>query len=210
MSAATKKKTKSKSLHKAPAKPRVARKHVAPSKKPEVHPAPTPSPVKKEPVPEKNYLLAIRLKGSFGTPWPIERALETLRLKRKFNAVLLDDTPATIGMLRKAKDYVTWGKAKKTDIVVLLRERGEFLEGASVTDETIRQKYGESSVQELASALTEGRINLPTLWQKGLKPVFRLHPPSGGFEGSIKRAHGSRGELGKRDSALSGLLAHMA
>jgi large subunit ribosomal protein L30 len=178
-----------------------------PTKKVEVRP--TPAPIKKEPTPEKSYLLAIRLKGNFGTPWPIRKALETLRLRRKFNAVLLENSRPTVGMLRTVKDFVTWGEAKKTDIVALLRERGEFSGGAAMTDETIREKFGESSVQELASALTQGRISLRTLWQKGLNPVFRLHPPSGGFEGSIKRAYGSRGELGRRETALSSLLTQM-
>jgi large subunit ribosomal protein L30 len=162
-----------------------------------------------EPTPQKSYILAIRLKGSFGTPSPIQKALETLRLRRKFNAVLLEDTPATVGMLRTVKDFVTWGEAKTNDIAALIEERGEFSDGTPRTNDVIREKFGESSAQELASALTQGRINLPTLWQKGLNPVFRLHPPSGGFEASIKRPYGSGGELGKREGALSSLLALM-
>jgi large subunit ribosomal protein L30 len=178
-----------------------------PTKKAEV--LPPPALVRKEPTPEKSYLLAIRLKGDFGTPWPIQKALETLRLRRKFNAVLLENTRATIGMLRNVKDFVTWGEAKKTDIAALLQERGEFSGGAAMTNETVRERFGEPSVQELASALTQGRISLHTLWQKGLNPVFRLHPPSGGFEGSIKRPYGSRGELGRREVTLSSLLTRM-
>ena len=178
-----------------------------PPKKAEVRPQ--PAPIKKEPIPEKSYLLAIRLKGNFGTPWPIQKALETLRLRRKFNAVLLENTRPTIGMLRTVKDFVTWGEAKKTDIAALLQARGELSGGAAMTDQTVREKFGESSVQDLASALTQGRISLRTLWQKGLSPVFRLHPPSGGFERSTKRAYGSEGELGRREAGLSSLLTRM-
>lgn len=208
MSARTKKKTKPKTKRKATAKPRGARKRATTPKKPEAAiPAP---PTKREPVPEKkSYLLAIRLKGSFGTPWPLKRALETLRLKSKFNAVLLENTSAAIGMLRKVKDYVTWGEATTADIATVLQERGELFGGAEMTDEAIRHKFGETSVQDLASALTQGRISLRELRQKGLNPVFRLHPPSGGFEGSGKRPYGSGGELGKRQAPLSALLARM-
>ena len=154
-------------------------------------------------------MLAIRLKGEFATPWPIQNALETLRLERKFNAVLLEDTPANIGMLRTVKDYITWGHATKADITALLRERGEFSAGVAVTDKTIQEKFNEPSIQDLASALTQGKVKLPMLWQKGLSPVFRLRPPSGGFEGSTKRPYGSGGELGKRQVALSNLLNRM-
>jgi large subunit ribosomal protein L30 len=164
-----------------------------------------------EPTPEKkSYLLAIRLKGSFGTPWPLEKALQTLRLKRKFNAVLLENTTATIGMLRTVKDYVTWGEAGTNDIALVLRERGELSGGADVTDEAIHDRFGESSIHDLASALTQGRVTLGELWQKGLNPVFRLHPPAGGFERSGKRPYGSGGELGNRQAQLSALLTRMS
>jgi large subunit ribosomal protein L30 len=209
---ATKKKTGAKSHRKSPAKTHAPKKHVVATKKTEV--TPPPAPPKKEPtqekVQEKSYLVAIRLKGSFGTPWPIERALETLRLRRKFNAVLLENTPGVIGMLRTVKDYITWGEAKKGDLAVLLERRGEFSSGAAMTDEIIREKFGEPSIRELASALTQGRVSLRALWQRGVNPVFRLHSPSGGFEGSIKRAQGNRGELGRRDAGLSILLTQMA
>ena len=179
-------------------------------KKREVPLIPQASPAKKEPAPEKkSYLLAIRLKGSFGTPWPLKSALQTLRLKEKFNAVLLENTPATVGMLRTVKDYVTWGEASTNDIAAVLRERGELSGGSEMTDEVIREKFGETSIQDLASALTQGRVTLRELRQKGLRPVFRLHPPSGGFEGSGKRPYGSRGELGRRPAPLSTLLARM-
>jgi large subunit ribosomal protein L30 len=213
MSSTSKKKTKTRTQRKSPVKPKTPRKRVAPAKKTEPHPsiAPTltPTPVKKEQTPEKSYLVAVRLKGGFGNPCPIARALGTLRLTRKFNAVLLEDTPASIGMLRAVKDYVTWGLVNKSDIISLLRERGVLSGGIAVTDQTTREKFGESSVQDLVSALTQGRVSLRTLWQKGLNPVFRLHPPSGGFDGSTKRAYGSRGELGRRQTTLMSLLTRM-
>ena len=210
MSTAAKRKTKSKATKRAPAKAKAPRKHAPAPKKAEA-PAPPPKPVmaKKELPAVKSYLLAIRLKGEFGTPRPIQNVLDTIRLRRKFNAVLLEKTPSTIGMLRRAKDYVTWGEANQTDIVNLLRERGEFRSGGAVTDEGIREKIGEKSVQDLAAALVGGKVSLGALWQKGLSPVFRLRRPSGGFEGSTKRAYGSRGELGKREAGFSSLLNRM-
>ena len=212
---AKRKTTKTKTTkRKTAAKPRAHKKQAQPPKKtepeaPPVQVQPPATTAKKEQPAVKNYLLAIRLKGAFGTPYPIQKALDTIRLKRKFNAVLLEMNPSTIGMLRTVKDYVTWSEAKEDDIVNLLRERGEFAGGAAVTDETTREKFGEQSIHDLASALVVGRISLHTLWQKGLNPIFRLRPPSGGFEGSTKRPFGSRGELGKRQTTLSGLLTRM-
>lgn len=208
MSKAAKRKAKPKAARKVPAKPRAAKKRAPPPKKPLAAPLP-PSEKKKSVATEKSYLLAIRLKGNFGTPPDLARTLTTLRLKRKFNAVLIENKPDAIGMLRHAKDYVTWGEVGTNEIAILLRERGEFYGGAEMTDEMVRKKFGEASIQDLASALTTGRINLGTLWQRGLSPVFRLRPPSGGFEGSTKRPYGHRGELGKRGPALTSLLTRM-
>jgi large subunit ribosomal protein L30 len=112
-------------------------------------------------------------------------------------------------MLRRVKDYITWGDAGTNDIAVILSKRGELIGGAEMTNEAIRNKFGEASVQDLASALTQGRITLRQLRQKGLNPVFRLHAPSGGFERSAKRPYASGGELGKRQNQLSALLASM-
>ena len=209
MSAAAKRKAKPKAVRRASAKPRTAKKRPPAAKKPLATPSPPPSEKKESLVAEKSYLLAIRLKGEFGTPWILGTTLESLRLKGKFNAILVENKPESIGMLRQVKDYVTWGDVSTNELAMLLRERGEFSGGISMTDETVKKKFGEASVHDLASALIKGRINLRTLWQAGLNPVFRLRPPSGGFEGSIKRAYSRRGELGNRGPAIAGLLTRM-
>ena len=209
MSKAAKRKTKPKTARKTPAKPRTAKKRAPSTKKPLKTLLPPPS-EKKESLPaEKTYLLAIRLKGEFGTPWILGTALTSLHLNGRFNAVLVENKPECIGMLRQVKEYVTWGDVSTNEVAILLRERGEFSGGAPMTDETVKKKFGEASVQDLASALIKGRINLRTLWQAGVNPVFRLRPPSGGFEGSIKRAYSKRGELGNRGPAIAGLLTRM-
>ena len=209
MSKATKRKTKPKAARKALAKPRTAKKRAPPPKKPIETPLPPPSEKKESAAAEKTYLLAIRLMGEFGTPWTLGTALTSLHLRRKFNATLVENKPESIGMLRKVKDYVTWGDVGTNEVAILFRERGEFSGGAPMTDETVKKRFGEASVQDLASALIKGRINLRTLWQAGLNPVFRLHPPSGGFQGTIKRPYNSRGELGNRGPAIAGLLTRM-
>lgn len=209
MSTATKRKAKPKAARKTPTKPRTTKKRTPPTKKPLETPSPPPSEKKQSLAPEKTYLVAIRLKGEFGTPYTLGTALTTLHLKRKFNAVIVENKPETIGMLRKVKDYVTWGDVSTNEVAILFRERGEFSGGAPMTDETVKKKLGEATIQDLASALIKGRISLRTLRQAGINPVFRLRPPSGAFEGSIKRPYTSRGELGNRGPAIAALLTRM-
>ena len=62
-----------------------------------------------------------------------------------------------------------------------------------VTDEDIAA-VGFQSMDELASALTEGKATLSKL--KPLKPWFALDPPRHGFKRSTKRLYGQKGVLG--------------
>jgi large subunit ribosomal protein L30 len=160
-------------------------------------------------IPEKPLFLAVRLLGPFGSPASIEDTLRSLRLSRKFRAVLLDKSESMLGVLRKVKDYVTWGEVKSHDIAALLKERGELSNGMAFTDKFVKESFGQESIEELAQALTRGQIELKALWQKGVVPVFRLRPPSRGFNSSIKRPCGSQGELGYRGAEISNLVARM-
>ena len=207
MSTPQKHKAKPRATRKA--KAHVPRKRAVPSKKPAAKEAVQPQKKAVEVTPEKVFLFAVRLKGSFGMPIQTEETLTTLRLNRKFNAVLLENNANVLATLRQAKDYVTWGEAKPKDIAMLLKERGEFLGGLQITDKSVQEKFGVQTVDGLVTALAEGGITLKQLWQKGLKPVFRLHPPSGGFATSTKRPHGSRGELGYRGPEMATLVARM-
>ena len=171
---------------------------------------PKPIPKKKLPEPPKDSLLLIvRLRGTFAVPYHIERTLLSLRLGYKFNATLAKNSPSMIGMLRQVKDYVTWGDVKPTDIARLLKERGEVNGGMPVTDKFAKDAFAKESIDSLAKALASGEISLKSLWEKGVKPVFRLHPPSGGFESTIKRSYTSNGQLGYRGTAIATLMTDM-
>ncbi len=171
---------------------------------------PKPIPKKKLPEPPKDSLLLIvRLRGTFAVPQYIERTLLSLRLGYKFNATLAKNSPSMIGMLRQVKDYVTWGDVKPADIARLLKERGEVNGGMPVTDKFAKDAFAKESIDSLAKALAGGEIGLKLLWEKGVKPVFRLHPPSGGFESTIKRSYTSNGQLGYRGTAIATLMTDM-
>ena len=172
---------------------------------------PKPLPKKKLPQPpEDSMLLIIRLRGTFAVPDYLERTLQSLRLRHKFNATIAKNSPSMIGMLRQVKDYVTWGDLKSTDIATLLRERGEVNGGKQVTDKVAKELFSKESIDSLATALTTGEIGLQSLWEKGVKPVFRLRPPSGGFESTIKRSYTSNGQLGYRGNAIATLMTQMS
>jgi large subunit ribosomal protein L30 len=172
-----------------------------------------PRPLLKKKLPEppkESMLLIIRLRGSFGVPDYLERTMRSLRLRNKFNATIARNNPTTVGMLRQVKDYVTWGNLKPTDVATLLRERGQIEGGKHVTDKFATDVFSKESIDSLAAALTTGEISLQSLWEKGVKPVFRLRPPSGGFKSTIKKSFTSNGQLGYRGSAIATLMTKMS
>ncbi len=166
-------------------------------------------------------IAVIRLKGLADTPPDIERALDLLRLRRRYACVVIDGRPAYMGMLRTVKDWVTWGEIDADTLTELLRRRGRLIGNKPLTDDWVR-KYGWSSISEFALAYIMGEVNKLACpedgpWPRsgskvlcipGLKPFFRLHPPSGGLR-SIKRGFNEGGDLGYRGIAINELILRM-
>ena len=150
----------------------------------------------------------VRLRGSADVPYNVEYTLRLLRLVRRFHAVVYPRSPSLVGSLEVVKDWVTWGEVDKGTLRNLVSKRGRLVGGRPITEEDVRRIFGLSGLDELVDALYEGRV----LWHKYsdyVKPVFRLHPPKGGFKGSIKKPYSAGGELGYRGEAINELLARM-
>jgi large subunit ribosomal protein L30 len=109
-------------------------------------------------------------------------------------------------MLRKAKDYITWGEVRPEVVEHLLRKRGRLQGNRRLTEEAVRA-HGFSSVKELAEMICAGRVGAPFL--PGLKRVFRLNPPRGGYR-STKRPFKDSGDLGYRGEQINELVMRMA
>jgi len=151
-------------------------------------------------------LAVVRLRGTINVRKDVKDTLKLLRLNRVNHATLIPSTPQYLGMLQKAKDYITWGEVSKETILKLLRKRGEIVGGKKLTDHYIQEK-GYKNLEEIAEKIYSLEVKLKDL--NGIKPVFRLHPPSGGFKKSLKRAFQEGGELGYRGEKINKLLEKM-
>lgn len=140
----------------------------------------------------EKMLAAIRIRGSAGVPVKIEKTLDMLRLRRVNHCVIVPKTPDIEGMLRKAGNYITWGEINMETLETLISKRGR-LQGGKKTD--------RKEVRPLTNKIIEGKKD------PGIKPVFRLSPPSGGFR-SIRRAY-PKGDLGYRGENINELLKRM-
>jgi large subunit ribosomal protein L30 len=130
--------------------------------------------------------------------------MKMLRLTRINHAVMLDENPNYQGMLRKAKDYITWGEIREDTIIKVISKRGKAPGGAQVTEEYLKNNSEYSSIEELSKAVIKGA----KLEESGVKPVFRLHPPRKGYE-NIKKTYNEGGSLGYRGESIEELMNKM-
>jgi large subunit ribosomal protein L30 len=138
----------------------------------------------------------------------VVETLRFLRLNRKYHLVIVDDRASYRGMLQKAKDYITWGEISAESIAYLLKKRGLLSGGTKLTDVHVTKYTNFNTIDEFAAAIAA--FNADFLDINKLKPVFRLHPPTGGFKGKTKRPVRNHGELGYRGAAIEQLIKKMA
>jgi len=151
-------------------------------------------------------LAAIRIRGVSDIFREINETLDMLHLKRNCHATLIDDRPSYLGMLKKARNYVTWGEISKENLSLLLKKRGRLVGNKKLTDQ-YAQEVGYKSLDDLAEAVFQTKVEYNTLPK--IKPVFRLHPPSKGFKGRVKRSYGAGGVVGYRGETINALLEKM-
>lgn len=129
-----------------------------------------------------------------------------LHLTRNNYAVLIDNRPSFLGMINSVQGYVTYGETSRETLKGLIKKRARLAGDKELTDEYAK-KVGFTSLEELADAVFSCRIEYWKL--PGIQPFLRLHPPSKGFKGKIKRGYGSGGELGYRGDKIDELLNRM-
>ncbi len=145
----------------------------------------------------------MRVRGRVGVRKEIEDTLKLLRVHRKNYLSLFPKNPSIEGMIKKAKDYITWGEINVETLAKLLEKRGKISRRKKLTLDYIKEK-GFNSFEELAKALIEGKVTLEEL---GIKPFFQLRPPSGGYgRRGIKRHFVEGGALGYRGEKINELI----
>jgi large subunit ribosomal protein L30 len=161
---------------------------------------------KKMELPTKR-LAVIRIRGRVGLRKSNAETLQFLRLHRRNHLILIDDRVSYRGMLQAAKDYITWGEIGAETITLLLQKRGRLRGGIRLTDALVKKYTPYETIDKLAEAIANLSMDLSESGK--IKPVFRLHPPKGGFKNKIKRPVKDHGELGYRGSDIEDLIKRM-
>ena len=138
----------------------------------------------------KNFAV-IRIRGITGIEKGIKDTLNMLCLYHNNYCVVLNNN--MLGMIKKAKDYVTWGEIDDETYKLLVEKRGEEYKGR-LTDSKKKINYKKFIV-----------VN-----NKKYKKYFRLNPPRGGFERKgIKVPFTKSGALGYRKEKINDLIKKM-
>ena len=137
-------------------------------------------------------LAIVLVRGVVGVAQSVKDTLSLLRLNKKNYCVVIENNPVHLGMIKKTKDYITWGEIDEETYKELVAKRGEEFQGR-LTD--FKKKYSYNYLE----------IN-----GKKYKPYFRLSPPKKGFgRKGIKVAFKVSGALGDRKEKINDLIKRM-
>ncbi len=146
----------------------------------------------------------VRIRSPIKKNSEAEKTLENMRLTRVNHCTILPEDKEHKAMLDKVKDIVTWGEIEKESLVELLRERSSVEDGLS--DEMVEQQTDFDDVEELAESIIDGEAEIDAI--DGVKNLFRLHPPVGGYKG-VKKPYNQGGSSGYRGKDINDLIDRM-
>ena len=132
---------------------------------------------------EKKLLAVIRISGILHVRNDMANTLDRLMLRRKYSCVLISSNNKNLcGMLKKVRNFVSYGTIDNNILEKLIKERGKSVEG--------NKRKVKIDDNEVVKGLIEGK----KLNEFGLKPFFRLHPPRGGIKSKMHYPKGVLGE----------------
>jgi len=147
----------------------------------------------------------LRVRGYVGVNRDIEHTLKLLNLTRANHCVLHNDNEKLRGLLKKGKDYITWGEISEETLMLLLVKRGNIYKDRKLVP--IKDAFKETEISNLAKDILLGKSTVKKL---NIKKVFRLKPPSKGYDRKgIKKTVKQGGVLGYRGDKINQLLKRM-
>ncbi len=140
-----------------------------------------------------NQLAAVRVRGLTGVRTNVKDTLNMLRLYKNNYCVVMPNNPIYLGMLKMAKDYITWGEIEDETFKMLAEKKGEEYQGPE-SDSKGKIKYNDFVI----------------LNNKKIRKYFRLNPPRKGFgRKGIKYSFQQGGALGYRGEKINELIKRM-
>lgn len=151
--------------------------------------------------------VVVRLRGTVHIKKDLARTLRLLRLNKKHNCIIVPETKEILGMIKKVSNVVTWGEINEKTASKLLSKRGRLPGNKRITEGYLKEKVGKT-IEEAAKDIANGALKVKDV--PGLKPVFRLKPPSKGLERKgLKAEYSMGGSFGYRGNKINDFLMRM-
>ena len=138
------------------------------------------------------------IRGTIDLSEKVKDTLYLLKLRKKFSAVLLENTKENMGMLHKVKDNIAFGEISPDALKQLLMKRARKQGEKPI-------EIGGKALDDFTQKFLENKSKLEDIQ---VKPFFRLHPPRGGFKKSIRRPF-PEGVLGYQKDKINALVLRM-
>jgi len=148
--------------------------------------------------------MVVRVRGTVHARHDVVDTLRYLHLTRPNHATVIPEVPSFRGMLTTVQGYVTWGEAEPDTVSLLLQERGETSAGARLSAEAVAEIAPGKDLPALTRSIAQGGLTQVA----GLKPLFRLRAPKGGWR-STKKPFTLGGSLGYRGRDINDLVRRM-
>lgn len=136
-------------------------------------------------------IIIIRIRGIVGTDKDIEETFSRINLRRKYSCTILNETKENLGMIKKLRNFSSYGKIDKTLLSELIKTRARLPGDKPVKD-----------AEKIANELEKGK----TMREIGIKPFFRLQPPRKGINSKLHYPKGVLGENKDLDKLLRRML----
>jgi len=136
-------------------------------------------------------ILVIRISGLVEIPKEVKETLYRMRLRKKYSAILLNESKETENLLQSVRNFVAYGPINKETLVELVKKRAQPTKKIKIDAEKIAEQISKKSYEEL-----------------GIKPFFRLHPPIGGIDTKLHFPL-KKGVLGDNKEKINDLARRM-
>lgn len=135
----------------------------------------------------------IRVRGSIRVKKEIKDTLDMLHLYNQNCCVVIEDKSNILGMIKKIKDYVTYGQIDDSTLKLLFEKKGEEFK-EKIEDRKSKIKYNKFIIYN----------------NKKYRKYFRLSPPKKGFgRKGIKKSFSKGGASGYRGDKINDLIIRM-
>ncbi len=138
-------------------------------------------------------LLAIRISGQVDLISKVKETLHRLRIRRKYAATLLPNTPENQKKLKSVRNFIAYGTLDDKTLVALIEKRGQPIDKSKKLDAAAIAKDLEKKKPE----------------DLNLKPFFRLHPPRGGIDSKLHVGVSKKAVLGDHKEKINELVRRM-